>query len=185
MPCYEKVHSLGDYGMGGWNFGDGSTSGSNLLSNGAFTTNTTGWTAVNGTITAIAGGQSGKCCQLTRTSEDSQYFYQDLSGLDFGLLYRLTAYVKSGTSGNESFALQMRNADRSIVKNQVTGTSSSTWTNYTLYWRAFHATNVVCLLKNSSTAGTMLFDTVTVYAFDYSVSETIGGCPFCGSKNWK
>ena len=188
--CYEGRDVEGDYGSGGWDFSSGATSGSDLISNGAFTALTTGWTAVNGTIAITAGGQSGNCCTLTRSSGDAQYLYQALSALNnaditFGQTYRLRAYVKSGTSGAEAFALRIYSPDRDMIKYSKTGTTTSTWTQYTLYWRAFHGNNNISLVKNSSTAGTMLFDTVDVYAYDFKVNETTPACPLCNSKAWK
>ncbi|MFH2049731.1 MAG: hypothetical protein ABIJ12_09820 [bacterium] len=184
-PVKQGRDAEGDYGMSGWDFADGDTDGSELITNGAFTVNTASWTAVACTHAVAASGQSGNCSQLTRTSGDEQYIYQVLSDLDIGLMYRLTAYLKSGTSGDEAFILRLMNADRSRTKYSKTGTTSSTWTQYTLYWRAFPDDNVVCLVKNTSTAGTMFFDTVSVYAYDFKAKETGTGCPFCYSKNWK
>ena len=190
FPVKQGRDSLGSYGEGGWDFhSDANVSfpstASNQISNGAFTANTTGWTASACTIASTAGGQSGNCCTLTRSSGDSQYLYQSLSDLEFGVLYHLCAYVKSGTSGNEAFALRLLDADRSRTIYSKTGTSSATWTQYELPFRSYHGNNVVALVKNSSTAGTMLFDTVTLYETEYSVIEGAPGCPFCYSQNWK
>ena len=184
-PVKEGRDADGDYGMSGWDFASGATDGSELLTNGLFSANTNSWTTVACASASVAGGQSGNCCQLTRSSSDEQYVYQALSDLDFGLMYRLTAYLKSGTSGDEAFIIRLMNADRTVTKYSKTGTTSSTWTQYTLYWRAFHGDNIVCLVKNSSTAGTMLFDTVSAYAYDFKVKEAGQGCPFCFSKNWR
>jgi hypothetical protein len=190
FPTKLERDSLGSYGEAGWDFHSDATvsfpsAGSNQISNGAFTANTTGWTAVDCTIASAGTGQSGNACTLTRSSGDSQYLYQSLSGLEFGVLYHLTAYVKSGTSGNEAFALRLLSADLSLAIYQKTGTSSSTWTQYELPFRSYHGNNVVALVKNSSTAGTMLFDTVELYEKEYSVVESAPGCPFCFSQNWK
>jgi len=186
-PVKEGRDADGDYGMSGWDFASGETDGSELLDSGAFSNAAAlnDWTAVACTKANPIGGQAGKCLQLTRSSGSEQYVYQALSGLDFGLMYRLTAYLKSGTSGADDFIIRLMNADRSVTKYSKTGTTSSTWTQYTLYWRAFHGDNIVCLVKNSSTAGTMLFDTVSAYAYDFKVKESGQGCPFCFSKNWR
>lgn len=192
FPVKAGRDSEGDYGMGGWNTATGAVAGSELLTNGAFTLAITSWTAVDCT-TANAGagtGQSGDCLQLTRTSGSEQYAYQALTSslegdLVTGRLYRLTAYLKSGTSGADDFIIRLMNADRAVTVYSKTGTTSSTWTQYTLYWRAFYGDNVVALVKNSSTAGTMLFDTVSVYAYDYKATEAGQGCPLCHSKNWR
>uniref|UniRef100_A0A6M3LHV3 CBM-cenC domain-containing protein n=1 Tax=viral metagenome TaxID=1070528 RepID=A0A6M3LHV3_9ZZZZ len=185
FPCKEGRDAEGSYGESGWDFTDGQNTGSNLITNGEFTAVTTGWTASNCTLASVAGGQSGNGLTLTRSSGDSQYAYQAFSDLTFGQIYRFQAYVKSGTSGNEAFALRLLSHDRDVTKYEKTGTSSSTWTQYTLDWRVFHGDNNIALIKNSSTAGTMLFDTATVYAYDYFSKEAQSACPGCGSKNWK
>lgn len=184
FPCKEGRDVEGSY-QTGWDFSTGETDGSDFISNGSFTTNTTGWTTANCTVAVAAGGQSGNCATLTRTSGAEQYIYQSLSTLEFAVLYRLTAYVKSGTSGNESFALRIMNSDLTRTIYEKTGTTTTTWTQYVMPFRAFYGNNVVCLVKDSSTDGTMLFDTVTLYEYIYSVSENTTACPFCNSKNWK
>jgi hypothetical protein len=190
FPVKQGRDSLGSYGEGGWDFHSDATvsfpsAGVDQITNGAFTANVNGWTAVNCTIASAGTGQSGNACTLTRTSGDSQYLYQSLSGLKFGVLYHLTAYVISGTSGDEAFALRLLDTDRSRTIYEKTGTSSSTCTQYELPFRSYHGNNVVALVKNSSTAGTMLFDTVELYEKEYSVIESAPGCPFCFSQNWK
>lgn len=186
----EGRDSEGDYGMSGWNTADGDTAGSELLTNGVFSINTNSWTAVACSKASVAGGQAGNCLQLTRSSGSEQYVYQSLTSslegdLVTGMLYRLAAYLKSGTSGADDFIIRLMNADRSATIYSKIGATSSTWTQYILYWRAFQGDNVIALVKNSSTAGTMLFDTVSVYAYDYKATEAGQGCPFCHSKNWR
>jgi hypothetical protein len=187
MPTKKGRDSLSSYGESGWDFSAGAntTGATDQITNGGFAANTNNWTAVNCTIASAAGGQSGNGCTLTRTSGDSQYLYQSLSSLTFGYLYRLTAYVKSGTSGDEAFALRILDSTRTRTMYSKTGTSSATFTQYDLPFRSFHGDNVIVLLKNTATAGTMLFDTVELYQYDYSVTEDAPGCPFCFSQNWE
>jgi len=194
FACKLGRDAEGDYGMGSWDFTDGDTTGDALITNGTFDTNTTSWTEVGCTKASIAGGQSSKCARLTRASGTSQYIYQALSGLTFGQMYRFTAYVKSGTSGAEAFALRVLwnsakdsaalHVDPSLIQSK-TGTTTSTWTQYTVDWRATGSDNVVALVKNTETAGTMLFDTVTVYGYIFKARESMSACPLCGSKAWR
>lgn len=193
FPCKAGETELGDYGANGWDFtsgytiaDDGITAATNLITNGEFSSNTNNWTGLYCTLAAATGGQSGKCLKITRTSATEQYAYQELSGLTFGYIYRVRAYVKSGTSGDEAYAIRAYTNDRSRIIRQVTGTTSSTWTLADpLYWRATEADNVIALVKNSDTAGTMLFDSVDGYGYEFKVKEALTGCPFCGTKNWK
>jgi len=193
FPCKLDEAELGNYGANGWNTttgytiaDDGISTASNFISNGAFTSNTTGWTGLYCTLASAASGQSGNCLRITRTSEDEQYAYQALSGLSIGFMYRVMVYVKSGTSGNEDYALRIYSNDRTVLIREVTGTSSSSWVLASpLYWRATQTNNVIALVKDSNTAGTMFFDTVTVYGYEFMALEDGQGCPLCHSKNWK
>ena len=185
FPCKVGWNEEGDYGIGGWDFFDGDISGSNLVPNSIFT-DTTGWTGSSATLAAVAGGQAGNCLQITRTARDSQYAYCSLSNLEPEGLYRTRAYVKSGTSGNEAYIVRIMDSSREYTMYSQAGTSSSTWTLSTaLYWRPVETSATLCLIKNSSTTGTMLFDTVDTYLFYYKAKEALSGCSFCGSKNWR
>lgn len=134
--------------------------GSNLVSNSGFNSDTTGWTNTNSTIASIAGGQSGNCLEITRVSDDYQECYQAI-GLTKGELYKFTAYVKSGTSGDEAFIISTCSANG---YERETGTSSSSWTEYSVTFRALVSGSCNMILrKNTATAGTMLFDTITIY----------------------
>ena len=185
FPCDASKTEEGDYGSSGWDFFDGDTSGSNLVSNPGFA-DTTGWTGQDATLAAVGSGQSGNCLQITRTGATEQYAYTTLSDLISGALYRARAYVKTGSSGDEAYIIRAMDENRTGTYNSVSGTSSNTWTiSSPLYWRPTGTTTILCLVKNTSTAGTMLFDTVDAYLFYYKVKENLPGCPFCGSKNWR
>jgi hypothetical protein len=117
------------------------------------------------TIAKIAGGSSGNCMEMTRTSGDLQYSYlylEDMTGFTLGLTYTIEAYVKSGTSGNEAFRIQIM-SDRFDLLGEITGTSSGTWTKYSFEWLCTDVDPVVRLVKDTATAGTMLFDEVAIY----------------------
>lgn len=186
FPIWADRESSGDYGSSGWNFATSTTTGSNLITNGGFTADTSSWTAIDCSLASVAGGQSGNCLEITLTGGSLQYAYQAMTSLEFGVLYGMEVYVKTGSSGDEAYAIEVRDSSRARVIQQKTGTTSSSWTKAErLLWRSFQGDNVVCLVKSSNTAGTMLFDTVTLYEYIYSVIDKPSGCPLCGSKNWK
>lgn len=138
------------------------TTGSDLITNGNFNTNTDNWTPTDCTIASVAGGYGGtNCLEITRTGEAEQTVGQSISGLTVGEMYKLTAYVKSGTSGNEDYALYAIWGGSSSVSK--TGTSSGSWVLATLYFTAQATTITVGVLKGTATAGTMLFDSVQLY----------------------
>jgi hypothetical protein len=140
------------------------TPGTDFCTNGEFSSDTTGWTAVNCTLASVAGGQSGNCLQITQTGGVNQTAYQSVTTLVTGRTYRLSGYVKSGTSGNEAFIIQVTGAGLTL---QLTGTSSGSWVQYSGTAIATGSTTEIDLIKNTATAGTMLFDTI--------VLEEVGG----------
>lgn len=130
--------------------------GTELVSNGTFT-DTTGWTATAGTIAAVSGGVEGSCLELTRTSGSTQYAQATVTGLTVGKVYKATTYAKSGTSGNELGHILFGTSNYRYF------TTSSTWTQSpALYFVATATSHTVEVGKDTSTAGTMLFDTVSV-----------------------
>ncbi len=118
---------------------------------------TTGWTATDCTLASVAGGETGNCLQITRTGGSAQIADQDITTV-VGERYTLTAYVKSGTSGDEAFTIGVNGIGTTA------GTSSSTWTKYTYRFTATATTSTIELIKNTATAGTMLFDTIVMTA---------------------
>jgi hypothetical protein len=76
-----------------------------------------------------------------------------------GHTYRMSFYVKSGTSGAEAFYGNFSGAG---FAGSVVGTSSSSWTPYSFTEVAGGTSALAVLGKNTTTAGTMLFDRVSV-----------------------
>ncbi len=141
-----------------------STTGSNLVSNGADFTGgppPTGWTAVNCTLAAVGGGQAGNCLEITRTAGATQTAKQTITCIP-GNLYRLHFYVHDGTNPTENFDVDVTGAGGSLVN--CSAASSATWDNYPYYYFiADQAAITVWLNRNVNGAGTMLFDTIEVY----------------------
>lgn len=135
--------------------------GSNLIVNPGFDSDTSSWTATYCTIASVAGGQAGNGLEITRVSGDQQFAYQEAT-LVIGKIYKVTTYVKSGTSGNEAFWLSVYNNSIS-ERTYEAGTSSASWVQYTIVFRAVNTAATLHLRKYTATAGTMLFDTVTFY----------------------
>jgi hypothetical protein len=137
-----------------------SFSSPNLVTNGGFDSDVSGWYPGNCSLAPIAGGQSGNCLEMTRTGENLQYILQGIPTV-VGKDYQFSAYVKSGTSGDQAF---MMYADSAVPINLVTldGISSGNWTKYSVVFTATTTTTNIYLRKDTATAGTMLFDTVSV-----------------------
>jgi hypothetical protein len=149
----------------------------NMLTNPNFDSNTSSWTAQNSSLSSDSGGQSGNCLTVTRSGSSDQSAYQEITSV-IGKRYRMTAYVKSGTSGNESFNILLYTGSDNTI---TTGTSSGSWVQYSVEFTATGTTMGAKLRKNTSTAGTMLFDTVSVAPIG-AVAEYDGST--AGSKVW-
>lgn len=132
-------------------------SGADLVANGGFA-NTTGLTPTDCTIASVAGGVAGNCLQVTRTGGTSQLVEQSVT-LVAGALYRGEVYVKSGTSGNEAFTAYCNNGDAVYA-----GVTTGSWVKHTFYFTYDGSAGPkLRLKKNTATAGTMLFDSLTLY----------------------
>ena len=140
--------------------------GDNLCTNGADFTGgppPTGWVATDCTLAAAAGGEAGNCLEITSTGGTAQYASFNLT-LTAGKSYRITGYVKSGTSGDDAYTAQLySNAGQ---HGYVSGTSSGAWVAFSVdvFYNA-GATPRLILSKDTAHAtdpGTMLFDTIVV-----------------------
>lgn len=173
--------------------GAGETYGSQLLSNsnaGGGTDWTggpppTGWNTDGCTLAAVAGGHLGNnALQITRSSGSYQAAYQ-VYGVSLGALYMANMWVKSGTSGDDSYYIATW--DGSAGTNMRWGTTSASWTQSPNgYWIASNTIVFLYLEKVSATAGTMLFDNVTFAqvltpsATGVTIVSTSGGSTY----NW-
>lgn len=146
----------------GWlgSVGGGATVSDERLTNGGFTSSTSGWFPGDCTLASVAGGEAGNALEITRTGGTYQVAGQTVAAAP-GELLRLTAYVKSGTSGNENSMVAI--SDGSGVTNVVLA-SSGVWQQNTVIWRVAlaQATTTAWLNKATATAGTMLFDTASL-----------------------
>ena len=137
--------------------------GSDLVLNGAFESDTTGWGGggCSLSISGDGGGQSGENLILTRSSGSSQYAQDGLT-VEVGKLYKLTAYVKEGSGGAEAFQISFVDSATNEV-GSISGTSSGSWVAYSVVVEATTTTSYLRLYKLTATAGTMFFDTVSCY----------------------
>jgi hypothetical protein len=136
------------------------TTGSDIVTNGNFSV-TTGWSTYDCSILSVAGGQSGNCCQLTRTGGTNQQVNQAPTTV-IGSEYIASVYVKSGTSGAESASLIAYDSAWGVLGSASTTTTDS-WQLITCKFIATENHVHFYLFKSSATAGTMLFDTASLY----------------------
>jgi len=170
-----------------WSYGAIEEIGSDLVSNGGFDSDTTGWTAYQGTLASVSGGQSGNCLAIERTTGTYQLAYQNLS-LTENKIYKISVYIKSGTSGDEPVTLDLMGGatglDNPTLDKIVQISSTGEWTKYSFYYKAGnHANHWLRVGKASSTAGTMLFDTVEVHEVTPAITTVTTNGPDGWRKN--
>ena len=131
------------------------TAGADFITNGTFTTVTTGWTAGNSaTLTVVAGGVSGNALQVSGTS----YGYASQAVVTgTGRKYRLSAYYKNGTTTGLLRVSSAAGGAGDIVDKAVT---NAAWTLASVVFTAVGTTTYIDLMENAS--GTMLWDSVTL-----------------------
>lgn len=144
----------------------------NLLTNPGFESVITGWSenpVADTTAAIVAGGMCGNCAQISRDGGDYQGIDQAIS-LTLAHEYSLGLYVLSGTSGDESF---VANINESGVANrhQLAGTSLATWQHHQLSFTVSDTCNEIHVYKSSATAGTMLFDEITLVDITTGIEE--------------
>jgi hypothetical protein len=124
-------------------------------------------------VASVAGGVVGNCFQLTQTSGAAQYGYHYFENLILGYTYTIEIWVKSGTSGDEAFRIQVWSTNILTMYAEVTGVTSSTWTKYSFDWVCTDDDPVIKLVKDTATAGTMLFDEFAIYSGDVGTADTL------------
>lgn len=140
--------------------------GAELVTNGDFDVNTNGWTTGNWcTLTSVAGGVGGgNCCQIDWLGDNYVQGRQQINGLTVGQLYTFSGYVKSGTSGNEWFRLNVGvipgASNYARIEDQTTGA----WVQWSIDFVAQDTTVHVSFEKMSSIPGNMLFDKISLKA---------------------
>jgi len=159
-----KENLLTNSGFDVWSNSTLENVGSDLVTNGGFGSDTSNWVAGDSTLASAGSGQSGNCLQITRTGANWQSATSVALSLTIGKLYKLTGYVKSGTSGDEAFTIGiLNNAESAWLHQADGGTSSASWVQYSVVFEATETNSKVGLFKQTATAGTMFFDTVTCY----------------------
>ncbi|UJX43031.1 hypothetical protein K9F62_10280 [Desulfovibrio sp. JY] len=147
---YSYIDSISVYDMG-----------PNLVSNGTFNNDTTGWSGHNGaTISAVSGGINGNCGQLSQVLSGA--VYQQISWLTEGKLYRISAWLKNG-SCNPALGV----GTSAGVDNTIIGFNTGSWSSlssWTFFSGIFEAPSVPIYinLMGSTASQTALFDSITI-----------------------
>jgi len=136
--------------------------GANILSNGAFTTNTTDWDPLQGAIlSSEAGGQDGNCLQVLEDDGANPLASQSSLDVISGKDYRLSFYVKEGTEST----YQAKFND-STGANAIGGEATADWVYdediFTSAATSSHAWVGLQQMCADEAATTIFFDTVSL-----------------------
>jgi hypothetical protein len=131
----------------------------NMITNGDFTTVTTGWTAVTATLTSEASGQSGNCLRVAESGGSAAgSAYQDVT-TKIGHVYKLSAYFKKGT------------ADAGRIKIGTTGAPTALWDSGALTDAAWALKEFVFIATAVTTRITL--ESTDATAGEYSEFDTV------------
>ena len=149
----------------------GATTGSDLVTNGGFITDTSGWTAAASSLVSVSGGQSGNCLEVTNSGAASGSAHQDVAGLTVGETYKLSGYFKKGTG--VSGAIKIGTTTDDDYYGSSAGLTDTSWAEYTFYFTAIETTARITLVNESAvSAETALFDTVSMLIVDWTDAFT-------------
>ena len=141
-------------------------SGSELVTNGGFASDTSNWTAVNAAIlSSEAGGQSGNCLQVLENGTASPIAQQTVGGLTINQIYQFSLYVKKGTGTN----FRARIVCNSVTYGPSEGAGRAApagWTQFKIVFKAGATTAIISLeAKVAASSGlTQLFDGISLQA---------------------
>jgi len=142
--------------------------------NGTFDVDTTSWTAVAGTLAAVASGQSGTCLEVTSSGNALSQAYQDVTTV-IGRMYKLTCYFKKGTSGFGSIQVGDSGDPNAIAESGAL--SDAAWTQHTVLFIATAVTTRITLESTDPTiTETSLFDELVVDEIMDGVKAILRGC---------
>ena len=165
-------HNLNTIGATiGLQYSDGATTGGDLVTNGGFGSDTTGWTASASSLASVASGQSGNCLEVTNSGAASGSAYQDVTGLTVGETYKVSVYFKKGTG--VSGAIKVGTTTDDDYYGSSTGLTDAGWTEYSFYFTAVETSARITFVNESEiSTETALFDTATMLIVDWTDAFT-------------
>jgi len=149
--------------------------GSELVANGDFTTDATGWTAINATLSVSAGE-----LKVTNTTTARGRPYQDIV-TNVGDLYMVTATMRTDAANTTQLAMVMaaNNSGVEIARESTTSTSNVT---IAFGFVATSATSEIRLYVDSAVPGDIsYFDNISVRRADPDLSTNNNGLGVYGT----
>lgn len=128
-----------------------------LVTNGSFTSSTTGWSANNAILSSVTGGQSGNCLEVKNNSTASGYAFQSFTVKPYHR-YLVTLYFKKGLSASGFIKIGTGQNDGTYADVTVSDTS---WTRHSFLVQPTTDALFITLGNTSTTTNdTSLFDEV-------------------------
>jgi hypothetical protein len=145
------------------------------VTNGGFSSATTGWTAVAGVLASVASGQSGNCLRITTNSANVAKAYQDIT-TKVGHVYIFGGYQKQGDGTGGRIMIGTTGDENAYYDSGDSNPAS--WTVQEFFLRATTTTTRITLQNDdtTNTGKTALFDTITMSSFMKSVQDVMKGC---------
>jgi hypothetical protein len=148
-----------------------------LITNGTFTTVTTGWTSGSATLTSEASGQSGNCLRVAESGgANPGTAYQDVTTV-VGQLYKLSLYFKKGTAAAGAFYVGTTVDADAIYASPAL--SDAAWAQKTIAFIATATTTRITLESTDATAAEYSeFDTVSLVCKSNSLQDALNLAQF-------
>lgn len=169
--------------------GTGETLGDELVTNGGFDSDTTGWQIGSSALLAsVSGGESGNCLQITENGAASPYASKGMSVVQ-GALYKSNYSVKQGTSSTYRGYITGTSIYE-VYPSMVDRTSTSEWVAQGPWYRVPIGTGTAWFALMTSAAQssglTHLFDSATFKQVltPSATGVTITSTPNGATYNW-
>jgi hypothetical protein len=151
-----------------------------VVTNGAFTTNTSSWTAENAaTLASVAGGKDGNCLQITCDGTNNPYAEQTIA-VEEHHFYDLSVFVKGGTAATYNVNVYDESNGADIFLSGDLTESAGDWSVEVSEQIEIpdDCTSVSIRLIHRATSGdgtTMLFDTCKLTHVSSAITATDAG----------
>jgi hypothetical protein len=127
--------------------------GTDLVTNGSFTTDTTGWNVVNSAVlSSEAGGQSGNCLKLLNGAAAYGYAHNGCTTTIAGKTYSVNYWHKNGTSDPSRIAVGTTSA-LSDLYDSGSVLSDTDWTERRFSFTATTTASCIRLINGSAVDG--------------------------------
>lgn len=157
--------------------GTGETLGEELVTNGTFSSNTTGWDPVNGALlSSEADGESGNCLRVKHNGTNYPIAKQSFA-VSVSKLYLLSGYERNGTSMNGSIYVGKTTSGFEYANLSST---SATWENKAARFTATGTALQITCIVNTTTLGQYAeYDTISAKQI---LTPSTSGCLIVSTK---